>query len=105
MFAGDALRAILFFALAGGLIFLYLKKKIPSAVLQIGLVLLVVVDLWQVDRRYFNEENPAIRRSSDITRAIPEYGFDRFIIAQQQSQMPGHRRTRATIRCEAAVAA
>lgn len=94
MFAADALRAILFFALAGGLIFLYLKKKISPVVLQIGLVLLVVVDLWQVDRRYFNDENPAIRRSSDITRAIPEYGFDRFILAQQEvAGGPGQFRT------------
>lgn len=94
MFTLDALRAILLLALAAGLIVLYLKKKIPAVALQIGLVLLVVADLWQVDRRYLNEDNPAIRRSADISRAIPEYGFDRFVLAQQQvAGGPGHFRT------------
>lgn len=94
MMRSDALRSLLFLALAGLLVVLHRRKKIPAWTVVAGLILLVTFDLWSVGSRYFNEESPALSRSSDIASAITEYDFDRFI--QNEVEMaggPGHFRT------------
>ncbi len=93
-FTGDAVRALLFLLAAGALLVLQRLGKIPSWALQVGLLLLVTVDLWGVDRRYFNAEDPALRDRSEIEAQIPQYGFDRFIEARVEvAGGPGHFRT------------
>lgn len=94
LFSSDAMRAFLFLLLAGALLILYRRRTVPAWALQVGLVVLVTVDLWQVDRRYYNAESPALRARSDIEAQIPEYGFDRFIKARiDVAGGPGHFRT------------
>ena len=56
----DALRSFVFIALAAGLIFLYIQSKNREKflpLLAVGLILLVLFDLWPVDKRYLNEKN------------------------------------------------
>jgi hypothetical protein len=93
-FAGDAMRALMFLLAAGALLVLQRRGRIPSWALQVGLLLLVTVDLWQVGRRYFNADDPALRARGEVTAQIPAYGFDRFIEARVEvAGGPGHFRT------------
>lgn len=94
MFTSDALMALLFFGLGAVLIVLQRRRLIPGWALQVGLVLLVLVDLWRVDRRYFHVDHPAVMTPAQVQRAIPEFGFDRFVRAQVQvAGGSGHFRT------------
>lgn len=52
----DALRSLIFIALTFGLIWLMVKNKLKHQSGLILLGLLVLVDLWMVDKRYLNEE-------------------------------------------------
>jgi hypothetical protein len=57
IFTSDALRTLLFVALAAGALFLYLKNKIKEVPLLAILAILIVVDLVGVDRRYVNNDD------------------------------------------------
>lgn len=93
-FADDLFRAFLFLGLAAALLVLQRRRKIPSWAMQVGLLALVLVDLWQVDRRYFNADAPELRDQAAAEAQIPEYGFDRFIKARVEvAGGPGHFRT------------
>ncbi len=90
----DALRSLFVLALALVLLVLYRRQIIPSWAIAAGFILLTTIDLWGVGRRYFNEDNPALRRESNIASAIPEYDFDRFIQNKvEEAGGPGHFRT------------
>jgi hypothetical protein len=52
-------------------------------VMQAVLVLLVVIDLGGVGRRYFNEDRMV--RESNAEARIPTYDFDRYILQQQEN--------------------
>jgi len=79
-FTSDALRTLLFIALAGLALFLYRRGSIPAWVLQSALTLLILIDLWGVGRRYLNED--ALAPVSQIEDQIQTYDFDRFLIEQ-----------------------
>jgi len=53
----DAFRSIVFIALAGFLLWLFAQGKIKKVHLTIGIGLLILIDLWAIDKRYLNEEN------------------------------------------------
>ena len=56
----DALRSLIFVVLSAALIFWFFKAKDGKKVLKFiipGLLILVLVDMWQVDRRYLNKDN------------------------------------------------
>lgn len=62
LFKADSWRSILFVLLAAATMFVYLKKsdksKTPKVLPYIAVMaLLVIIDLWGVDRRYLNEDN------------------------------------------------
>ncbi|MDL2224299.1 YfhO family protein [Bacteroidales bacterium OttesenSCG-928-M06] len=62
----DALRSLLFIVITGCLLALYIfseKKKKILPYLAIGLIVLTVCDLWQVDKRYLNANNFTSKRS------------------------------------------
>lgn len=79
-FTSDALRTLLFVALAGLVLFLYRRGSIPAWALQTALALLVLIDLWGVGRRYLNEE--ALVPAGQIEDQIQTYDFDRYLIEQ-----------------------
>ncbi len=91
LFSADAGRTFLFLALAVGLIALILFNKAPSWAVLAGLALLVTADLWGVGRRYFNEDNAALRRRAAPEAAIPESAADQYVIQQVNAVGgPGH---------------
>ena len=50
-------RSVVFLALAAGLIYFFLKKRIKVAFMIGGLAALLLVDVWTISRRYFNDES------------------------------------------------
>lgn len=88
-FRSEMRRSLFFLLLAGGVILLFHRGKAPRWALQAALVLLVLVDLWGVGRRYFNKDD--LVRASDVEEQIPTYDVDRYILAQQEAAGgPGH---------------
>ena len=82
MYTSDALRALLFLALAAALVLLMRRNTLPPWVTALGLFLLVTIDLWGVGRRYFDESSPALRQGDveqAVQQAVPRYDFDGFI--------------------------
>lgn len=52
----DALRSLLFVLIGAGLIWALIKKKMNPQFVFITLAVVVLVDLWSIDRRYLNNE-------------------------------------------------
>ena len=57
----DFFRSILFILLTGGIVYLYAVKKLKKNYLIVLLTLVVIIDLWFVDKRYLNNESRAGR--------------------------------------------
>jgi hypothetical protein len=57
IFKADALRSFLFIILGAGLLLVYTVKLFNKNYLYAGLGLLMLIDLWAVDKRYLNEKN------------------------------------------------
>lgn len=58
--SADALRSLIFILLGAGLMFLYWKaqnKKTMAVVVSAGVAVLILADLWTVDKRYLNDTN------------------------------------------------
>jgi hypothetical protein len=53
----DALRSLVLVTVAAGLIWFYNAGKLKAQYLMLSLALLVVGDLWQVDKRYLNDKD------------------------------------------------
>ncbi len=56
----DALRSLIFILLSAALVFWFLKAKDEKKVLKFiipGLLILVLCDMWQVDKRFLNNDN------------------------------------------------
>lgn len=51
----DALRSLLIILVGAGLLWLYLRRKLGGTVVTVGLAVLCLFDLWQVDKRYLND--------------------------------------------------
>lgn len=64
----DALRSLLFVLLAAGVVALYLWRKLSVGVMVAALGVLLVADLWGVDRRYLDNDNFTTSRAN---RTIP----------------------------------
>ena len=56
LFRKDALRALVFVLLTGGLLYAFYLKKIKQDLFFIALALLVLIDLWPVDKRFLNND-------------------------------------------------
>ncbi|NQT78546.1 MAG: hypothetical protein HQ565_12615, partial [Bacteroidetes bacterium] len=57
IFRIDAIRSLALILFVAALIWLYLKSKIKAAYAITGIALLVLIDMWAVDKRYLNDEN------------------------------------------------
>ncbi|WP_019948798.1 YfhO family protein [Hymenobacter aerophilus] len=53
----DVLRSLLFVALAGGVLWFFLQRKLSVGMAAALVGLLTLVDLWGVDKRYLNDAN------------------------------------------------
>ncbi|MEY3648317.1 MAG: hypothetical protein RLZ13_1202, partial [Bacteroidota bacterium] len=57
LLSSSAWKSFIFVALAMGLIYFYLKSKISDLVLGLGLITLITLDVWTINRRYFNDDS------------------------------------------------
>lgn len=57
IFKSDAIRSFWFIMLGAGLLMVFSFKAFNKNYLYVGLGLLILVDLWAVDKRYLNEKN------------------------------------------------
>lgn len=58
----DALRSLIFVLLGAGIVYLYINKKIKTGHLIGGLAVLLLIDMWPVDKRYVNSDNFVTKR-------------------------------------------
>jgi hypothetical protein len=56
MMRADTFRTIIFILLAAGVLYFYLKGKLSATVGSLVIGLLILVDLWSVDKRYLNND-------------------------------------------------
>jgi hypothetical protein len=77
----DALRSVLFIVIGYGLVWAFLNKKlnVQTAVILLGIA--IMVDMWQVDRRYLNNSNFASK--SDVNNHFQPRDVDNFIVADK----------------------
>jgi hypothetical protein len=77
----DAIRSFLFIAVAYGLLWAYFNKKLNMQVAFALLALAVLIDMWQVDRRYLNKDNFASK--GDIESHFQPRDVDTFITSDK----------------------
>lgn len=53
----DAFRSFIFITLTAALIWFYLKNKLKLLYLSAGLLLLILIDQWSINKRYLNSDN------------------------------------------------
>lgn len=75
---GDAFRSLVFIALTTGVLWLYLKSRLQLKYLYAGLAVLILVDLWVVDKRYLNDTNFASKKNEK--QLVQPSEADRFIL-------------------------
>ncbi|HEC43949.1 MAG TPA: hypothetical protein ENI20_14095 [Bacteroides sp.] len=61
----DALRSLLFVGVIAGLVYLVLNNKIKNQYAILAFAGLMLIDLWTVDKRYFNSESFVPKRNSE----------------------------------------
>ncbi len=66
MYSSDLLRSATFILLAGIALWLFVKSKIPNTLAVVIVGLLVVSDLYFIDRNYVNTENFKVARDVDV---------------------------------------
>lgn len=57
MMRGDAIRSLIFILLGAGTLWLYLKEKIKFPYMVALCGVLVLADMWPVNKRFFNDDN------------------------------------------------
>ena len=62
-FTADAWRSFAFIVLSAALIWLFIEKKINTSIAIISLLLLVLIDMWPVNKRYFDNSNFTSKRN------------------------------------------
>jgi len=73
----DSWRSIIFILLTGGVLWLYNNEKLKKAGVAIAIVgVLVLIDLWGVDRRYLNKDNFCEKRQLELRRDKYDYDID-----------------------------
>jgi len=67
IFAADAFRSLVFILLAAAAVWAMINQKIKKPVFFTALILLILIDMWSVNRRYLNNDS-FVRKSID---AVP----------------------------------
>jgi hypothetical protein len=80
----DAIRSLIFVALAFGLLWAFIKQKINLTVAAIAFLLITLVDMWGVDKRYLSDASftdkeaaaaPQMRQVDQIVTRDPDPDF------------------------------
>jgi len=77
----DALRSVLFIVVGYGLIWAIINKKMGFQLAVVLLGLAILIDMWQVDRRYMNNDNFASK--SDLKNHFQPRDVDTFILSDK----------------------
>lgn len=77
----DAFRSFLFIAIAFGILWAFITKKINMQLAYGLLGLAVLIDMWQVDKRYLNKDN--FRSKSELANTFTPRDVDNFISADK----------------------
>ncbi|SFG61586.1 glycosyltransferase family protein [Pedobacter insulae] len=77
----DAFRSFLFIAIAFGIVWAFITKKIKMEVAYGLLGLAILIDMWQVDKRYLNKDN--FRTKAELTNNFTPRDVDNFILADK----------------------
>lgn len=73
----DSWRSLLFIVLAAAVLWLYNNEKLRKSGIAIAIIgVLILVDLWGVDRRYLNDENFVEKRKLELRRDQWDYDID-----------------------------
>ena len=81
---GDSLRSAIFIVAAALTLWAYVKGKLKTGVLAAVLGILIVLDMWPVDRRYFNDNN-FVSKKDNGTAAFVMTDYEQAIL-----QDPGY---------------
>lgn len=73
----DAFRSLIFIVITFSLLWAFIKQKINTTVLSVGLFALILVDLWQVDKRYLNDA--MFQDKQDTDQVVKPREVDQFI--------------------------
>ncbi len=77
LFTSDSLRSLVFILLAAGTLWLYNNKRIKKSAIALSIIgVLVVVDLWGVDRRYLNSTNFVDKLDPQVSFVESNYDRD-----------------------------
>lgn len=72
MLKSDSLRSFLFIALAFGLLWLYAQKKLKDGLFVALLGVLILADMWPVNKRYFNNDSfVSSKEAKDNFKKLP----------------------------------
>lgn len=77
----DAIRSVIFIAIGFALVWAFLTKKMNMQLAFGLLAFAVLIDMWQVDRRYLNNSNFA--SNSDLANHFQARDVDNFILADK----------------------
>jgi len=78
----DAFRSMMFILLSAGVIWLYLKKKLKMGYALAGIALLILIDMWAVNKRYLNDEN--FVRKSQVENPYTPNNADKMIMRDNE---------------------
>lgn len=78
LFKADALRSFFFILLGAAAVWLYMSSKINSIVLTVAVGLLILTDLWLVDKKFLNDSNFVSK--NEIQIPFPETTADKAIL-------------------------
>jgi hypothetical protein len=92
IFTADALRSFLFILVGAGLLFFYSYKRFNKNLLISILGLMILVDMWVVDKRYLNKEN-------FVSKGLMDQPFDKTTADEQilQDKDPNFRVINTTL--------
>ena len=81
LLSSDAWRSFIFIGLTFGVLMLYLKRTIKAQYVILLIGVLVVCDMWNIDKRYLNEDN--FVRKSKIKIPYKPTQADNFILSDK----------------------
>jgi hypothetical protein len=82
VFKADVMRSLLFVMLGAGLIFLYQRNVLKKNMLIIAMGLLILADMFPVNKRYLNEENFVDSKKLESNYGMNPSGADQMIMSQ-----------------------
>ncbi|MDB5007211.1 MAG: Bacterial rane protein YfhO [Mucilaginibacter sp.] len=73
----DAIRSLVFILLTFGIIWAFIKQKISATILSVAFAAIILVDLWQVDKRFLKDDS--FQDKQDVEQVVKPRQVDQFI--------------------------